>query len=355
MIPVIKKILEIAVYAPSGDNCQPWRFEVDGDFLEIHNIEHPTYDHPFYNFHQKGSFFAHGCLIENIIIASSQEGYSVGTELFPDNRNSNFVARLRFIPGSATRDELFAHIDRRVTNRKKYKKIPLSAAQQQALLNLNQLAGTPVRVHLTDKREDLIRLGRALSVNEKIVLESKELHQTFFSHIVWSGVEEKKVRSGLYLRTMELPPPIRGIFRLIRRWPIQRTMNKLGFSKLAAANNAQIYSSGSAMGILTMENDSNNNFVSAGRIFQRIWLQCTSMGLSLQPITGILYLMARVLAGETGQLSRHHIELVKKSYGEIESIFGMSGATIPVLFRVGYAAEPSARTSRKLPDITLRS
>lgn len=61
----IKKILEAAVQAPSGDNSQPWRFEIrdrDGE-IRIFNI--PERDKSLYNYGQMASCVAHGALIEN--------------------------------------------------------------------------------------------------------------------------------------------------------------------------------------------------------------------------------------------------------------------------------------------------
>lgn len=34
----IKKILDAAVQAPSGENCQPWRFEIRDSEIRIFNI-----------------------------------------------------------------------------------------------------------------------------------------------------------------------------------------------------------------------------------------------------------------------------------------------------------------------------
>ena len=64
----IKKILEAAVHAPSGENCQPWRFEIRGDEIGVFNL--PKKDQSLYNEGQMASYVAHGALIENILIAN---------------------------------------------------------------------------------------------------------------------------------------------------------------------------------------------------------------------------------------------------------------------------------------------
>ena len=63
---VIEEILNLAVWAPSGDNCQPWRFEATDNKINIFNVPHK--DQALYNFRQSGSLVAHGALVENILI-----------------------------------------------------------------------------------------------------------------------------------------------------------------------------------------------------------------------------------------------------------------------------------------------
>ena len=73
MEETIRKILEESVYAPSGENCQPWKFAVDGSSIHIFNV--PEADTSLYNFEQKGSYVAHGALIETIVIVALKYDY----------------------------------------------------------------------------------------------------------------------------------------------------------------------------------------------------------------------------------------------------------------------------------------
>ena len=69
MEETIKKIINYAVWAPSGDNSQPWKFSLKGNQVSIFNL--PEKDNPFLNFEQKGSYIAHGSLLENMNIIAS--------------------------------------------------------------------------------------------------------------------------------------------------------------------------------------------------------------------------------------------------------------------------------------------
>ena len=58
----ITDILELARWAPSGDNTQPWRFEViDDHHLVVHAFD--TRDHCVYDLDGHPSQIAHGALL----------------------------------------------------------------------------------------------------------------------------------------------------------------------------------------------------------------------------------------------------------------------------------------------------
>src|SRR3979411_132924 len=84
--PVIEQILDLARWAPSGDNTQPWRFEITGELSAvIHGFD--TRDHCVYDIDGHSSQMAIGGLLETICIAAT--GHSLGTKFkrrtdFPD-------------------------------------------------------------------------------------------------------------------------------------------------------------------------------------------------------------------------------------------------------------------------------
>ena len=77
----IRKILEAAIQAPSGDNCQPWRFAVSSNRIDLY--DDPAADTSYYNFQQRASLVAHGALLENIALVAPTVGFKVVFNLFP--------------------------------------------------------------------------------------------------------------------------------------------------------------------------------------------------------------------------------------------------------------------------------
>src|SRR5512135_2537436 len=69
----IADILELARWAPSGDNTQPWRFEViDDHHFIVHAFD--TRDHCVYDLDGHPSQIALGTLLETLAIAASAHG-----------------------------------------------------------------------------------------------------------------------------------------------------------------------------------------------------------------------------------------------------------------------------------------
>lgn len=101
----IQKILEASINAPSGSNSQPWRFEFFDNELRI--IATPEKDHPILNFRNRGTWVAHGALIENIIIAATHFGFKTKPHFFPDYRDPNLTAILEFKKDDLVSDPLF--------------------------------------------------------------------------------------------------------------------------------------------------------------------------------------------------------------------------------------------------------
>ena len=168
---VIQKILTSAAMAPSGSNSQPWKFRIHGDVVDIFNTHH--LDHPFLNFRWRGTYVAHGAVIENMLLQSASLGYTGTVALFPDPNNHDLIARISFLKSTPAPDSLVPYIDKRHTNRKKYKNQPLTDNQR---TELSMISG----VVLLEDRKKIKSLGPALSITERVALETPEIHHEFF-------------------------------------------------------------------------------------------------------------------------------------------------------------------------------
>ena len=64
-----RKLVEAAIRAPSGDNCQPWYFRFQGNRVEIDLVPHRA--ESFFDFRHRGSFLSVGAVVENIRVQAA--------------------------------------------------------------------------------------------------------------------------------------------------------------------------------------------------------------------------------------------------------------------------------------------
>jgi nitroreductase len=352
----IRDILELGVYAPSGDNSQPWKFEVRDATIEVYNI--PGKDNPVLNYKQRGSYIANGGVIENIVIAAGKFGCVADVVLSPDPADESHTARIHLMQREApsSNSRLVDFITKRHTNRKPYENRPLSKSELEELrvsmddfLNLGNLFFV-----VEERPAPKSALAAAASSIEQVVLEDRELHRLFFKDVVWSEIEEKKIRSGMFINTMELGAPQKFVFRLASHAGIIRVLNRLGFARFIAREDARLYASGAGIGALVIRGAAGpKDFLLAGRAMQRLWLTATSLGISLQPLAGLIFAAMGLEDESAGnRFSNEHRELIGSNYKKINDLLGVAKEeTIAMLFRFGHAAAPSAVSSKKPPVI----
>jgi len=344
---LIQSIIEEAVHAPSGDNSQPWRFEVRGNEIDIYNLV--GRDATLFNFKNRGDFLAHGALIENIGIVAEHFGCEATVTMFPEQGRNDHTATVRLERVADKKENgLFKVIRERATNRKTYKAYTLTEEEKQNIGQMRGVGGEEIR--LADGREEVSKLASIVSLNERLLLENKHIHDFLFSIIRWTD-EEEKGKPGMHVKTLELAPPQRFAFRRFKSWKFVECANKIGASKFIAKENAKVYASSSAIGAIIMKGDAPKDFMQAGRLLERMWLTLTDRGLSLQPVTAVAYLAQRIKAGDASELSVEHQELIKKADKETREILGIGDEAIAMVFRIGKADKPSGRAFKLSPDI----
>jgi len=102
-------------------------------------------------------------------------------------------------------------------------------------------------------------------------------------------------------------------------------------------------------------------YIAGGRALQRVWLRAHALGLAVQPISSLLYLVARIDAGappragpRTVELGPRDAERLRALAQRFSSVFGHRSGTDVLLFRLAIADPPRARSLRRPVDAVLR-
>ncbi|HUZ93208.1 MAG TPA: hypothetical protein VNG29_04400 [Candidatus Paceibacterota bacterium] len=351
----IQQIIETGVQAPSGDNSQPWRFEAEGDSIRVFNL--PEKDNPVLNYEQRGSYIAHGGVVENMVIAAAESGYAANVLPFPNPSDATLTATIEFAPErNAKKDPLFPAIRARHTNRRPYEQAPLTSRERMALNAAVTHFGAEknlsfVLVSDPRKQSELAAAGACI---ETVILEDRALHRLLFKDVIWSEAEERRVHGGLFIDTMEFMLPQRAVFWLASHWPAIRLLNGLGLSRFIAREDAKLYATGAGFGALLLNRAEPADVLLAGRAMQRLWLTAASLGISLQPVTGLIFAAMRLGGKNQKVFSEKHAAMIGSNYGKmLEALDARDRAPI-MAFRLGHAPAPSAICTRKSPNITFK-
>ncbi|MBW8073131.1 MAG: molybdopterin biosynthesis protein MoeY [Ferrovum sp.] len=128
----VKEILEWAKWAPSGDNTQPWRFEIVSDGqVNVHGFD--TRSHCLYDLGGQASHLALGALLENMRLAATRFGLSARIVERAGCPEEAPVFEVTFEAESCAEDPLAEMIKIRSVQRRPYRLDPLTPEQKNIL------------------------------------------------------------------------------------------------------------------------------------------------------------------------------------------------------------------------------
>ena len=352
MNEVIRSIIEAGTMAPSGDNCQPWRFEANDSQINIFNV--PERDTSLYNYKQRASLVALGACIENMLITARKQGCEPCVIYFPTPDNEQHVARVDLSRGNATDEPLFTAIPARAINRRPYRGGTLPAETLDCIRNAaahEDISGCSLKLMQGD---EMAVPADIAALSDRLVFENRLLHGFLFEHLRWNQEEAELTRDGLDIRTLELAKPDRMMFPLLAHFSIVRLIRMFGATRMIEANARKLMLSSSAAGIITIADTSPVNWLNAGRMLERIWLEATRQGLAFHLMTGITLLSQRVQDGELEGLDSANLSLVKQTQTLLKQAAG-SELPVALLFRIGRCDQPTARSLRlAVENVTTR-
>lgn len=285
----IEQVLDFARWAPSGDNTQPWRFEIiEADRVRIH-FQSSGDCNPYEYRGGEPSLLALGMLIETIRLAASTYGRAFDYAVEPGARSEPLRVDVR-IP--ATRnivpDPLAAFVPTRSVNRWPMRTRRLTVREK---LELERALSPEFRVRWFETASERLAIARLSASVTDIRLRAPELFDIHKHVIDWQNVHSPH---GLPARTIGLDRATLGIMRwAMGSWTRMRWLNRLTGT---AAARAQLdlwpgFRSAAFFAIPAVEPSgapSVEATLRAGAAIQRFWLTGTKLGLTLQPAAALL-------------------------------------------------------------------
>ncbi|MBL4584154.1 MAG: ThiF family adenylyltransferase [Pseudomonadales bacterium] len=352
----IDQILDIARWAPSGDNSQVCRFEIINEHqLNLHTQD--TRDHCVYDLQGHASQLSTGTMLENIRIAATHFGLATSWSIINSATGQSPSINIQFIADAAiTADPLHSHIKTRSVNRKPYSAAPLNTRQKSALSE-----AIPEGYHLiwieggSAKRA----ITKLLYKNAGLRLKLPEAYATHSQNIEWNAqFSEDKIPD----QALGVNP----ITRKLMQWSLH------SFSRVKLLNN---YLGGSYAARLEMDiipslmsgahffiaadqpPQTPQDFINAGIATQRFWLTATQLGLQLQPEMTPLIFSEYINDGVTFSTSKKYIRTAEKLRDQLARLVAPeTPQNLVFAGRIGRASIATSRSTRKpLSDLTHHS
>lgn len=280
MQSVTESILDLARWAPSGDNSQPWRFEIRSD-REIIVHAHDTRATCVYDLDGRASQISHGALLETLEIAATRFGVAATTSRIAGSPGHTTYA-VRLSPSADVKPHpLLGSIVERVVQRGPMGTRGLNADERSQLAR----AAAPYDVVWWQTLRERLVIATLNARNAHIRLTIPEAYEVHKAVIEWnSTTSEDRLpdaalgASAVMLRTMRWA---------MASWPRMQFMNRyLGgtlLPRLALDLLPGLRCSAHFCLIAAAAPQSDDDYVSAGRAVQRFWLAATRLGLQLQP------------------------------------------------------------------------
>ncbi len=288
-IELVSSILGAALRYPSGDNCQPFRFIIQKDHLEIHfNPESAKHEFDYY---KMATCVSLGCLLKAIEIAAAHLG------LTTVEKPENLVDRPQiwytvfFSPSAvaAKNADLFEQLDQRCTSRGTFNSTPRPDLLITQLKNQNQ-------VYILEKYTDVF-IKNFQTVDALYWLNTSAVRD-LFQAVHFSQKSYHQLRTGIFwkelgIRFYEAPcsfliKKIPGVTKILY-YPFFRFIFN-GILKRNILSSSFLVCVTSNCEVAKNREDFLRDQVNIGKRMMEIWLKCTKEGLLVQPLSIVPFL-----------------------------------------------------------------
>ena len=349
----LARILDLARWAPSGDNTQPWRFEIVGDLhLRVHGSD--TRDHILYDFDGHPSHIAHGALLETMRIAATLHGLRSSWTAHSAGAHRSPVYDIRFVADpTLAKDPLADCIEKRTVQRRPMQTTPLSDTQRSALV---AAAGPQFSLQLFESGAERRKVAWLLWKSAKIRLTCPEAYPVHKEIIEWRAQFSKD----------RIPEQAVGVDPLTARlmeWVMQSWERVHFFNRFLMGTIAPRIQLDLLPGLLCAAHilvrpkrrpAALEDWVELGIAWQRIWLTTTHLGLHFQPEMTPVIFRWYARSGRRFSADAGLFEQALQLSTEFERLAGSTtGDDFGFLARVGAAPVPRSRSLRlDLADLT---
>ncbi len=279
--PVIR-ILNLAKWTPSGDNTQPWRFEIIDDYRIVVHIQYDQ-EMGVYDLHGQNTLLAIGALLVTMELAATSEGCQMHVQHRPHAQGKLLAIDIRFsLDQTIQVDPLVLEIPRRAVQRRPLSMRRLTHNQKQSL---EQAAGKHYTIHWMESLLQRIQMTKLILQMTRIRLRLPEAYPVHKSIIEWNAqysldrIPDAALGPG--------PINLKIMRAVLSSWERVQFLNRYigaAWSTSLQLDGWTSLSCGAHMIMLRNQKpQTDEDFIDIGKAVQRVWLTATQLDLWQQP------------------------------------------------------------------------
>lgn len=348
-------ILDLARWAPSGDNAQPWRFDIRSPDTVRITIDSASIDANPYEYGQgQPTLIAVGGLLETLGIAASTAGATARYTAQPATEGPPDIDVAIDRDAAVAEDPLYRFLPVRSVDRRAYRKRAIPPAVREALI---AAAGEDFRLDFYEtpaQRRALARLNADATDIRLRIPEAFPVHQAI---IDWRNDFSER---GIPARTLPLDPATRAAMRWalgqwsrvekLNRAPGGTTVAQLEMDVVPGRWSAAYFTLSAPADTMSTPATRLATLLACGAAFQRIWLTATANGLSMQPTFAPLCFAHHVRTGHPFTQDAAMREKAGLLAGTMSRTLHDAGNVL-CMARIGY---PRARTASRFTPRSIR-
>lgn len=342
----LERILDLGRWAPSGDNTQPWRFEIVApNRINVHAFD--TREHCVYDINGHPSQMALGALIETISIAASAESLGARASRRPESSDANPVIEVDFHEDQGiSASPLLPYIEKRSVQRRM---MSTKRLEENHKRRLAEALGPNYDVAWFESLGARLRLARLLFRFANLRLTMPEAYRVHRSVIAWNArYSEDKVPD----QAIGLDPVTLSLMRwVMRSWQRVAFFNKFLAGSLVPRLELDLFPGLACAGHFVIVGsrpaETIDDYIAAGRALQRFWLTAASLGLALQPEMTPLIFTGYVRANQQFSAVKRLWPIAQRLATELREACGPAIVERAVfLGRIGRSKPVSSRSLR---------
>jgi hypothetical protein len=334
-------LLNTAVRAPSGDNTQPWRFEVDETAGRVVFLVDERRDPSPMNSGQRMARIAVGAALENLLRTAAHNGWA--THLEEAAPPAVAAVRVDAIAGGSpgAEDVLRA----RVTNRRVYDGRPVL---DDVLARVRSQTAPPegTTTHWVLGPERLAPLADLIGRADATMFGEPSMRHAFLAKVRFDLPPATEAEEGLPLASLELSGGDLVGLKMMR-WMPNWLLHLAGGMRTFAKATRRLVGSAAGLCMVSAPDRRPATDVTVGRAMQRAWLGLTAEGLAVQPMMSLPVLENALDQGTPELIASLGRDKVMGLLAELQKLAPeLGGARLAYLLRFGYAPTVSGRTGR---------